>query len=205
MNNIKKIRYSIILIIILLSNCAKQDSTSSDSNATLEIEGTWVTTCYLNDNDSNTWKYRLNTFKVSGTDIENKKEYFSNVNCLSRTITIKEKYHNLTLGEDVTYESGNKGKKFIINVDSFNRILHTESLVNNYNSWVYCGYNNWELEVKKEFTGKTCGNNNPTTYPVRNTTGFNQYSLVGNNLYLGKFSTSNYPDSVQTSPVYVKQ
>ena len=71
----------------------------------------------------------------------------------------------------------------------------------NASSW--CGYSNWTINTVKDYTGKTCGS---TSYHVANTTYLGLYMLVGNNLFLGDFSsTGNYPTSVYTSVPLVKQ
>ena len=203
--NYFKLKYFIPFCLIFVLSCSKDDNTSSENQSETEIQGNWMTYCYLNDNDSNTWKYEKNTININNSDFELKKEFFSNINCLSRTVTITEHFSNLQIGQEVTYESGNVGKKFTYDVVSFKRVVHTESLVNNYNSWIYCGFNDWVLNQIKDYTGQSCGNSNPTFYPVKNTTIFNQYLLYGNNLKLGPNSSSNYPNKVNNTPIYIKQ
>ena len=71
----------------------------------------------------------------------------------------------------------------------------------NASSW--CGYSNWTINTVKDYTGKTCGS---TSFSVTNTTFLGLYMLVGNNLFIGDFSSNgNYPTSVYTSVPLVKQ
>ena len=63
-----------------------------------------------------------------------------------------------------------------------------------------CGIT-WATNLAYNLNGKTCGTD---TYPVKNTTMYNIYKFVGNNLYFGTSFTTSYPTAVGTV-AYVKQ
>ena len=196
--------FLLIIVILFLIGCAKESGTSTTSSNT-ELEGKWITTCYLSDNDSTIWKYSISTITVSGSNLENEEKYYRDINCSSQTITLRLVWKELTIGDEITYEDGNNGYQYTVKVDSYNRTMHESEGVGSYNSTNYCGFSDWELNVEKNYTGKTCGTNDPITYPVKNTTMYNQYTLAESNLYFGPYSTSSYPGYTDWAPIWVKQ
>ena len=190
----------LLLLFFLNNGCAKKDSTSNSesSNDVTEVEGNWLTNCILlSDNTS-----VIRDLVVEGKNVTSTNEYHSDSSCQTDSLQMKFSYTSLVLTSDVTFESGATGKKFTLDVEKYSRTPKSQSMVNTYNNDSRCGFSNWSLNNEKEFTGLTCAG---TAYPVKNTTMYNMYRLSGNNLYLGSFSSSSYPDSVSTSWNFVKQ
>ena len=192
-----------ILQIILISlfcltfiSCAKKDDSST---TTTELEGTWSAACYVDtDNFSN-----KNTITVSGTDVIVKYEVHSDSSCNTDLLTWEDTYSSLSIGDEISFDSGATGHQYTFNVVSFKLTPETTALVSALNAESSCGVSDWALDTATNYTGKTCGS---TTYHAANTTYLGLYKLVGNNLFLGGFSsTGSYPTSVLNTITYVKQ
>jgi len=191
-----------ILQIILISlfcltfiSCAKKDDSST---TTTELEGTWSAACYVDtDNFSN-----KNTITVSGTDVIVKYEVHSDSSCNTDLLTWEDTYSSLSIGDEISFDSGATGHRYTFNVVSFTLALLTQATASDMNTISFCGVY-WELGKATDITGKTCDS---TTYDAANTTYLGLYKLVGNNLFLGGFSsTGSYPTSVLNTITYVKQ
>ena len=192
-----------ILQIILISlfcltfiSCAKKDDSST---TTTELEGTWSAACYVDtDNFSN-----KNTITVSGTDVIVKYEVHSDSSCNTDLLTWEDTYSSLSIGDEISFDSGATGHRYTFNVVSFKLTLQTTDGVSALNAESSCGVSDWALDTATNYTGKTCGS---TVYDAANTTYLGLYKLVGNNLFLGGFSsTGSYPTSVLNTITYVKQ
>ena len=192
----------IILILIFsftILSCAKKSDTSSTSTTTTtELEGTWVTSCFLSDG-----VYRINTITVTGTDVVAKYEWHTDSSCSTDYLLWEDTYDSLYIGDEVTFSDATKGHKFTLEVVSFKLTPQSASTVSTVNTADFCGYSDWALNTAKDYTGKTCGS---TAYAVANTSVQGLYNLVGNNLFLGSLNTTgSYPTTVSTSITYVKQ
>ena len=185
--------------IFFLYSCAKEDDSSSgSSSSTTELEGTWATNCFLSGS-----YYRIQKLEVTGTDAKVNYELHTDSNCNTDVYLYEDTYSSFTVGDEVTFSSGLKGKKFTINIESFKLTPQSSSSVTTLNNASTCGSTDWSLNTAKDYTGLTCGS---TTYAAKNTTTRGLYRLDGNNLTLGDLLTSgSYPTSVYTSPIYVKQ
>ena len=155
----------IILILIFsftIISCAKKSDTSSTSTTTTtEVEGTWVTSCFLSGGF-----YRINTITVTGTDVVVKYEWHSDSSCSTDYALWEDTYDSLSIGDEVTFSDATKGHKFTLEVVSFKLTLQTASAVSATNTANFCGYSDWALNTAKDYTGKTCGS---TTYASANT------------------------------------
>ena len=192
----------IILILIFsftIISCAKKSDTSSTSTTTTtEVEGTWVTSCFLSGG-----VYRINTITVTGTDVVVKYEWHTDSNCSTDYALWEDTYDSLSIGDEVTFSDATKGHKFTLEVVSFKLTPQSASAVSVYNSVNYCGYSDWALNTAKDYSGITCSG---IAYAVANTSAQGLYNLVGNNLFLGSLNTTgSYPTEVSTSITYVKQ
>ena len=186
--------FYIILIIFFsfaIFSCAKK-SDSSSSSSTTELEGTWLTSCFSSGS-----YYVIDTLTVSGTGMEYKSERHADSSCSSDNYTQEFTYSSLSIGDAVTYESGTKtGAYFSMTVSGV-----TETQNNSYEvNWAngYCGYSDWELNVAKDITGKTCGS---TTYVSANTKLLSRYKNQSSNIInLSSFNieSDGYPDSVSS-------
>ncbi len=192
-----------ILQIILISlfcltfiSCAKKDDSST---TTTELEGTWSAACYV-DTDNNS---RKNTITVSGTDVIVKYEVHSDSSCNNDLFTWEDTYSSLSIGDEISFDSGATGHRYTFNVVSFKLTPQTTDLVSALNAESSCGVSDWALDTATNYTGKTCGS---TVYDAANTTYLGLYKLVGNNLFVGGFSsTGSYPTSVSNTITFVKQ
>ena len=196
----KNILYVLLLtgLSITLISCAKKTTTSSTTTTTTELEGTWITSCYASGS-----VYFLQTLIVSGTDLTRIFKVYTNSTCSTDNGIWIDTFSSLSIGDNVTFTSGSTGHKFSVAVSTFTYTPTLASDVSAMNASSWCGYSNWTINTVKDYTGKTCGS---TSYHVANTTYLGLYMLVGNNLFLGDFSsTGNYPTSVYTSVPLVKQ
>ena len=194
---------NIYIILILISSltiisCAKKSDTSSTTTPTTEVEGTFLTNCFLSGS-----YYRINTITVTGTDVVVKYEWHTDSSCSTDYALWEDTYDSLSIGDEVTFSDSTKGHKFTLEVVSFKLTPQTASAVSTTNTANFCGYSDWALNTAKDYTGKNCSS---TAYPVANTSIQGLYNLVGNNLFLGTLNTTgSYPTGVSTSTTYVKQ
>jgi len=195
--------FYIILIIFFsfaIFSCAKKSDTSSTTTTTTELEGTWLTSCYSSGS-----YYKLYTLIVTGTGVVLKKEMHHDSNCSTDNNTQEWTYSSLSIGDAVTYDNGTKTGAY------FSMIFSgaTETPNSSYDvTWVndnsYCGYSDWELNVAKDITGKTCVG---TTIISANTKLLSLYKNESSNtIRLGSFNieSDGYPSSV-SSLDYTKQ
>ena len=192
----------IILILIFsftIISCAKKSDTSSTSTTTTtEVEGTWVTSCFLSGG-----VYRINTITVTGTDVVVKYEWHSDSNCSTDYALWEDTYDSLSIGDEVTFSDATKGHKFTLEVVSFKLTPQSASAVSTVNTANFCGYSDWALNTAKDYSGITCSG---IAYAVANTSAQGLYNLVGNNLFIGTLNTTgSYPTEVYTTITYVKQ
>ena len=177
-----------------------ESSTSSESTTTTttEVEGTWLTNCFLLGS-----YYHIRTATVTGTDVVVKTESHTDSTCSTDFATWEDTYDNLAIGDEITFSDATKGHQFTSDLVSFKLTLQSSSAVSTYNTANFCGYSDWALNTAKDYSGKTCAS---TAYAVANTSAQGLYNLVGNNLFLGSLNTTgSYPTEVSTSITYVKQ
>ena len=192
--------YIILILIFSLTiiSCAKKSDTSSTTTPTTEVEGTWLTNCFLSGS-----YYRIHTITVTGTDVVVKYEWHTDSNCSTDYALWEDTYDSLSIGDEVTFSDYTKGHKFTLEVVSFKFTPQSASAVSTVNTADFCGYSDWALNTAKDYTGKTCAS---TAYAVANTSVQGLYNLVGNNLFIGTLNTTgSYPTEVSTSITYVKQ
>ena len=196
-------KYFYIVLILFFSftifSCSKE-SDSSTSSTTTEIEGTWLTSCFSSGS-----YYKIDTVTVSGTGMVYKSEMHADSSCSTDNNTQEWTYSSLSIGDAVTYDNGTKTGAY------FSMILSgaTETPNSSYDvTWVndnsYCGYSDWELNVAKDITGKTCGS---STIISANTKLLSLYKNESSNtIQLGSFNieSDGYPSSVSTLD-YTKQ
>ena len=125
--------------------------------------------------------------------------------CSTDNNTQEWTYSSLSIGDAVTYDNGTKTGAY------FSMILSgaTETPNSSYDvTWVndnsYCGYSDWELNVAKDITGKTCDS---STIISANTKLLSLYKNESSNtIRLGSFNieSDGYPSSV-SSLDYTKQ
>lgn len=192
-----------VLVISLLSfsifSCAKK-SDSSSTTSTTALEGTWLSSCHSSGS-----YYKLLTLIVTGTGVVLKKEMHHDSNCSTDNNTQEWTYSSLLIGDSVTYESGTKtGAYFSMIFSGATETPNSAYDVTWVNDNSYCGYSDWELNVAKDITSKTCAGT--TTIPA-NTKLLSLYKNESSNtIRLGSFNieSDGYPLSV-SSLDYTKQ
>ena len=204
----KKSNLLILLAVFIVGGCGNfsgnyeeiESSASSESTTTTttEVEGTWLTNCFLSGS-----YYRIHSATVTGTDVVVKYEWHSDSSCSTDFAMWEDTYDSLSIGDEVTFSDDTKGHKFTLEVVSFKLKPQIASKVNSLNTDNFCNYSDWALNTAKDYTGITCSG---TAYAVANTSVQGLYNLVGNNLFLGTLNTTgSYPTTVSTSRTYVKQ
>ena len=186
-------------------SCAKK-SDSSSSSSTTELEGTWVKSCDGGSYYRSTTFYYKDTVVVSGSNVTWKEEAHNDSNCSSDNYTRDWTYSNgLSIGDAVTYESGtNTGAYFSMIFSGATETPNSSYDITWVNDNSYCGYSDWELNVAKDITGKTCGS---STIVSANTKLLSLYKNESSNtIRLGSFNieSDGYPSSVSTLD-YTKQ
>ena len=185
--------------LLALFGCAPSGDGDSSEEKSLtgpiaDVQGTWITGCLPNDGT-----YRSGTVTISGTSASQVEIVYSDSACTTELSKVSESFV-FTIGDSIGFSDSSTGHKFtysegFIEMTSLNDLM--TDLLNNENT---CGIT-WATNVAYNLNGKTCGT---FTYPVKNTTMFNVYKLVGNNLYFGSASSTSYPTTV-SSPAFVKQ
>ena len=173
----------IIIFSLLLFGCKADEEDSSSTKTDAELQATWKTACYVN-NDDNTSIIFTATF--SGSTISTTDEKHSDTSCATD--------YRLNV-ESFAYEIEEKGK-FIITIGStYQKTAQSSTAVTNYNSQSKCGHSDWALG-----TAKDCSNGDDA--------GLKRYCLYevsGSTLYVDcgeSYPTSNTKTSDST---YTKQ
>ena len=187
--------------LLALSGCSPSDSGDSSGGTTLtgpiaDLQGTWITSCYFDGTD-----YAKSSFKVSGTNVTAKANYYSDASCTSSSYDFDGTYSNLKIGDTFTFSDGTIGYKYISSIQT--NIYTTRNSVQTdlFNLSSFCGVS-WTINVGMDLLGKNCSG---AAIPPKNTTLYNLYNIMGNNLYIGTSNTDVYPTSVNTNVMYVKQ
>ena len=195
--------FYIILILFFsfaIFSCAKKSDTSSTTTTTTELEGTWVASCFSSGS-----YYKIDTVTVSGTGMVYKSEMHADSSCSTDNNTQEWTYSSLSIGDAVTYESGtNTGAYFSMIFSGATETPNSSYDVTWVNDNSYCGYSDWELNVAKDITGKTCDG---ATIISANTKLLSRYKNESSNtIQLGSFNIESYgyPSSVSTRD-YTKQ
>ena len=199
----------IILIFIFsftIFSCAKKSDTSSTTTTTTELEGTWVVSCYASGSN-----YTKKTLIVSGSDVTEKWDYFSDSSCTSATDSWVATYQSLSIGD--VYEqssygtSGGSGHKYTKTIITNTAEIKSSDEVSWYNNNSYCGLTGWELNVARDVAGKTCGSGDSAfDLWAKDITIYGLYILDGNKLF-PNFTSGSYASTVSTvdSNKYIKQ
>ena len=198
-------KYFYIILILIFSftiySCAKK-SDSSSSSSTTELEGTWKSPCYASGS-----LYKIKRLTVSGTNVTNNNEYYSDSSCDTGYNKWENIYGSLSIGEEQTYpsygSSGGSGHKLTMTIDTNTYTSLSASDLTWVNDNSYCGENDWVLNTAQSIAGKTCEgdyfwNTNITIYGL--------YLLDGNKLF-HNFTSVSYPSGVDTgdNATYTKQ
>ena len=189
-------KYFYIILILIFSftiySCAKK-SDSSSSSSTTELEGTWKSPCYASGS-----LYKIKRLTVSGTNVTNNNEYYSDSSCDTGYNKWENIYGSLSIGEEQTYpsygSSGGSGHDFTWTLSDTTYTPQTSDKVSWNNTNSYCGLTDWELNTPLSVAGKTC---NSETQWATGSTIYGTYLLDGSKFFW-ILSSDAYNDSVPT-------
>ena len=181
----------IIILSFVLLSCSKEDEKKS---ATTELEGTWKTACYTNsDNSTN-----IDTLKFVGNVYTRKDQRYSDTACAT-VYKLEETLVTFSYGVEVSYYSGNTGRKFkIIMGSTYKTTPQSASAVSAFDNSSECGFSNWELNTTKD-----CDHDEDDA----GSTLYGLYLLDGNKLYTS-IDEDSYPNGVNmndTENTFTKQ
>ena len=172
----------IIIVSLFLFGC-KAEEEDSTSSSTTEIEGTWKTACYTEDNYS-----FINTPTFAGNTLTLTDEKHSDTSCATDYRLLEESH---------TFAMGDANKITITLGSTFKRTPQSSSAVTNYNNSGKCGHSGWELN-----TAKTCSFGDDAGATI-----YCLYELSGTTLYL-ECNNSAQPTSIDktsTRNIFTKQ
>ena len=186
--------------LLALSGCSPSDSGDSSGGTTLtgpiaDLQGTYISACLPDDGT-----YVNYTVKVSGTSASQVGIIYSDSGCTTELAKVSDEGTNIKIGDSIGFLDGSTGYKYSFEQGSAEITSLNDLMTQGFNDENTCGIT-WTTNVAYNLNGKTCGT---FAYPVKNTTMFNVYKLVGNNLYFGSASSTSYPTTVTTT-VFVKQ
>ena len=186
----------IIILSLVLLSCAKQDEEETDT--TTDLEGTWVVSCYDDDDDG--INYLIKTLTVTGTEWVDKIEIHTDSSCATDKDKWEFTWGSLQIGETGTHD-GSPTAKFTMTLGTSKYTPQTSALVSSANTNSWCGETDWVLNTAQSAAGKTCGSG--TQWDTGQAV-FGEYILEGNNLYWD-YSSSEYPSVDTTYYTFVKQ
>ena len=127
---------------------------------------------------------------------------YSDASCTTLDNRFSGTYTNVVIGDNVTFADGTSGRKMSYDVQANEYTIFSATTASLLNSASYCGLTNWTTNTAVDIMGRSCLG---VVRDVKNTTKYNFYNLMGNNLYLGTSKTDVYPTTVNTNVMYVKQ
>ena len=171
----------IIILSFFLFGC--KDDEDETTSSTTELEGTWKTACYTEDNIS-----FINTPTFAGNTLTLTDEKHSDTSCATDYRLLEESH---------TFAMGDANKITITLGSTFKRTPQSSSAVTNYNNSGKCGHSGWELN-----TAKTCSFGDDAGATI-----YCLYELSGTTLYI-ECNNSAQPTSIDktsTRNIFTKQ
>ena len=171
----------IIILSFFLFGC--KDDEDETTSSTTELEGTWKTACYTEDNYS-----FINTPTFAGNTLTLTDEKHSDTSCATDYRLLEESH---------TFAMGDANKITITLGSTFKRTPQSSSAVTNYNNSGKCGHSGWELN-----TAKTCSFGDDAGATI-----YCLYELSGTTLYI-ECNNSAQPTSIDktsTRNIFTKQ
>ena len=170
----------IIILSFFLFGC--KDDEDETTSSTTELEGTWKTACYTEDNYSFIFTPTFAGNVLSITD-----EKHSDTSCATDYRLIEESH---------TFAMGDAGK-FTITLGTTKRTPQSSAAVTAYNSASKCSANDWELNTVKDCTEEE-NSQGDTIYCL--------YEISGTTLYV-ECNNSAQPTSIDkgTNNTFTKQ
>jgi hypothetical protein len=147
-----------------------------------ELEGTWATSCLAEKSQDGSIESHLKTTTVFGKDsyVSTNTSYTdADTTCTGSAVYVVEHTANYTVGADVATPAGSKildstPTKVLIT-------LKTEEFVTFFNGGKFCGAEDWAIDVAKDVTTQTCGDNDGPMNAAR----YDIYDVEGTTLKLG--------------------
>ena len=176
----------IIILSIILSSCWAAVMEEAGEETINDLDGTWKTACYTNsDNSTN-----IDTFTFAGNALTIKDQRYSDTACAT-VYKLEEYTVTFSYGVEVSYYSGNTGRKFkIIMGSTYKTTPQSTSAVSALNSSSKCGFSNWELN-----TAKDCDHDEDDA----GSTLYGLYQLVDGDKLYASIAEDSYPNSVNTN------
>ena len=159
----------IIILSFFLFGC--KDDEDETTSSTTELEGTWKTACYTEDNNS-----FIFTPTFAGNVLTITDEKHSDTSCATDYRLIEESH---------TFAMGDGGKVTITLGSTFQRTPQSDSAVSSYNTNNKCDTSGWELN-----TAKTCSFGEDAGATI-----YCLYELSGTTLYM-ECNNSAQPTSI---------
>lgn len=142
----------LIIVLVCFASCKKATELDLSSLYSIDVQGTWN----LQDScHSFSGAYAKMTYVFVGNNYNQTVRIYSNSNCSSPL---------LTFGLSATYAISNVVDNFLEYRGDFDETLadytvtvNDASVVSNYNTNNFCGFNDWQLNVPKSVLGRNCG------------------------------------------------
>lgn len=159
-------RLLVILSSTIWTACGSDPSSGGDDNVAATLTGNWKTACFAEtDAEGQPSGYKLNELKISGVDLLTTSYFFNSAdsNCkAARYSTI------LTATFRVGgAASGIPGARTIDILPSKTEVTPaTAETATVFRAEPYCGISDWQVGVKRDVTGMSCGVAIETNYDV---------------------------------------
>jgi hypothetical protein len=95
-----KIRFYIFFILVLIASCSG-DSDSPDLNNPVDLDGHWISNCYLDDDDY----YKIDEFIFNGNTFETSYQTWDNENCEGDPVDSDSGEGTFSVGDLITTPS----------------------------------------------------------------------------------------------------
>jgi|LUMW01.1.fsa_nt_gb hypothetical protein len=145
----------IIILSFFLFGC--KDDEDETTSSTTELEGTWKTACYTDD-DNNSF---IITPTFAGNVLSITDEKHSDTSCAT-DYRLNEETH--------TFAMGDAGKFTITLGSTFKKTPQSSTAVTNYDNSSKCGHSDWELNTAKDCTESNSGKTIYCLYELSGTT-----------------------------------
>ena len=146
----------IIILSFFLFGC--KDDEDETTSSTTELEGTWKTACYTEDNYSFIFTPTFAGNVLSITD-----EKHSDTSCAT-DYRLNEETH--------TFAMGDAGKFTITLGSTIKKTPQSSTAVTNYDNSSKCGHSDWELNTAKDCTESDSGKTIYCLYELSGTTAY---------------------------------
>jgi len=144
-----KIMYLKIIcsLIITISLCSCESSGDASSTSNLDLDGTWVSNCYLDDFD----EYTIDVFVFSGSTFETSYKTWDNSTCTGTPMFADSASGAFTVGKTITTASGLEATEVDFTVSYYGQTFLVLDIIrkngDEFNYGVYLGLNTRPTEL----------------------------------------------------------